>query len=42
MNLRKIAEHNASGAAWTMGITAYADLHQSEFQALYIGPKWDM
>lgn len=42
MNLRKIAEHNASGSTWTMGVTAYADLHQSEFHALYIGPKWDM
>jgi len=41
-NLRIISEHSTQGKSYTLGITEYADLTQSEFHALYIGPKWDV
>jgi len=36
-NLKKIEEHNKSGASWTMGINQFSDLTQEEFESLYMG-----
>jgi C1A family cysteine protease len=40
-NLKMIEEHKTLGKTYTLGLTEYADLTQAEFQALYIGQKWD-
>ena len=31
-NLKKIEEHNKSGASWTMGVNQFSDLTDAEFQ----------
>merc|ERR1712002_464057 len=36
-NLKKIEEHNKSGASWTMGINQFSDLTPEEFESLYLG-----
>jgi len=36
-NLRKIEEHNKSGASWTMGVNQFSDLTDAEFQSMHMG-----
>merc|ERR1711872_807669 len=36
-NLKKIEEHNKSGASWKKGINQFSDLTEAEFQAMYLG-----
>merc|ERR1719356_1218612 len=36
-NLKKIEEHNKSGASWTMGVNQFSDLTDAEFQTLHMG-----
>merc|ERR1712112_713061 len=36
-NLKKIEEHNKSGASWKMGVNEFSDLTSEEFEALYTG-----
>merc|ERR1712134_6006 len=36
-NLKKIEEHNKSGAPWKMGINEFSDLTSEEFETLYTG-----
>jgi len=36
-NLRKIEEHNRSGATWTMGVNQFSDLTAQEFEAMHMG-----
>merc|ERR1712042_268681 len=36
-NLKKIEEHNKSGASWKKGINEFSDLTEAEFQAMYLG-----
>merc|ERR1712042_431224 len=36
-NLKKIEEHNKSGASWKKGINQFSDLTEAEFQAIYLG-----
>ena len=32
-NLKKMEEHNRSGATWTMGVNQFSDMTEAEFQA---------
>merc|ERR1719382_2043067 len=36
-NLKKMEEHNRSGAKWTMGVNQFSDMTEAEFQAQYMG-----
>jgi len=36
-NLKKIEEHNKSGASWKKGINQFSDLTEAEFEAIYVG-----
>merc|ERR1711937_200367 len=36
-NLKKIEEHNKSGASWKMGVNEFSDLTSEEFEAVYTG-----
>jgi len=36
-NLQKIAEHNANNEGWTMAVTEFADLTETEFAGLFKG-----
>jgi len=36
-SLKKIEEHNKSGASWTMGINEFSDLTAEEFETIYTG-----
>merc|ERR1711970_1297883 len=36
-NLKRIEEHNRSGATWKMAINQFSDLTQAEFQSMYLG-----
>merc|ERR1711887_161005 len=36
-NIKKIEEHNRSGASWKMAINQFSDLTQAEFQSMYLG-----
>merc|ERR1712114_19193 len=36
-NLKKVEEHNKSGASWKMGVNEFSDLTSEEFEALYTG-----
>jgi len=36
-NLKKIEEHNKSGASWTMGVNQFSDLTDAEFQSMHMG-----
>merc|ERR1711970_1453433 len=36
-NIKKIEEHNRSGASWKMAVNQFSDLTQAEFQSMYMG-----
>lgn len=36
-NLKKIAEHNAKGLPWTLGVTPFADISEEEFAYKFCG-----
>jgi len=36
-NLKKIEEHNRSGASWKMAVNQFSDLTEAEFQSMYLG-----
>merc|ERR1712215_334446 len=36
-NMKKIEEHNKSGASWKMAMNQFSDLTQAEFESMYLG-----
>merc|ERR1711872_964543 len=36
-NMKKMEEHNKSGASWKMGMNQFSDLTQAEFESMYLG-----
>merc|ERR1712212_1330512 len=36
-NMKKMVEHNKSGASWTMAMNQFSDLTEAEFESMYLG-----